>query len=88
VRDIRDVEAYVRWTLHEAGLPLTPDHLEHLVHCGIRSVLSFERALPRERPLAPVLTTALRQRLVDRWQALQVQASEAALHTGDAAAAA
>jgi hypothetical protein len=88
VRDIRDVEAYVRWILDEAALPLTQDHVEHLVRCGVRSVLSFERALPRERPLAPVLKPALRQRLVDRWQVLQVQESEATLHTPDTAAAA
>ena len=52
-------------------------------------MLSFERALPRERPLAPVLKPALRQRLFDRWQSLQeVQASEPTLHTHDAAEAA
>lgn len=88
VRDIRDVEAHVRSTLHEAGLPLGQDQLESLVRCGVRSVLSIERALPRERPLAPVLEATLRQRLVDRWQALQIERSDAAPHVRGAAAAA
>ena len=68
-------------TLAEASLPVDDRELDELVRCGIDSVYRVERALPPERPLAPVLDTALQEHLVDRWHSLHAE-------RGDVAAAA
>ena len=78
VRDVRDVEAYVRGTLDAASLPADDRELAELVRCGIDSVYRVERALPPEQPLAPVLDTALHEHLVERWRSLHAERGDIA----------
>jgi hypothetical protein len=73
VRDVPDVEAYVRETLDAAELPADDRELAELVRCGIDSVYRVERALPPEHPLTPVLDTALHEHLVETWESLQAE---------------
>jgi hypothetical protein len=73
VRDVSDVEAYVRGTLDAASLPADDRELAELVRCGIDSVYRIERALPPEQPLAPVLDTALQEHLLERWELLHAE---------------
>ncbi len=60
-------------TLAATSLPVDDRELNELVRCGIDSVYRVERALPPERPLAPVLDTALHDHLVDRWHSLHAE---------------
>jgi hypothetical protein len=74
---VQDVEAYVIGTLASTSLPVDDRDLDELVRCGIDSVYRVERALPPERPLAPVLDTALQERLVDMWHSLHSERGDA-----------
>lgn len=72
------MEAYVVGTLAATSLPVDDRARDELVRCGIDSVYRVERALPPERPLAPVLDTALHDHLVDRWHSLQAERGDVA----------
>jgi hypothetical protein len=72
LRDVRDIEAYVIETIHEAAVELRDGDLDELVASGIESVYRLERALPPQQPLLPVLDKLLPSRLAELCGALDV----------------